>query len=78
MTNKTPQWLHKIKKDGQLPQELPLKDILTWNAFLWLLAGGLFYSIGVFFFSLDRRILSIDFYFMISIIHYRPGYSVKT
>jgi hemolysin III len=34
----------------------PLLAALPFNGFLWLLAGGLFYSAGVVFFALDRRV----------------------
>jgi len=29
MINQTPRWLQEIKRDGELPLEIPLKDILT-------------------------------------------------
>ncbi|MDA8420156.1 MAG: hemolysin III family protein, partial [Pseudomonadota bacterium] len=33
----------------------PLLAVLPFRGFLWLLAGGLFYTAGVLFFVLDRR-----------------------
>ena len=35
---------------------VPLIDALTWHGFFWLAAGGLFYTIGIFFFATDHRL----------------------
>jgi len=34
----------------------PLLQALPWAGFVWLLAGGLFYTIGVLFYALDERL----------------------
>lgn len=34
----------------------PLLLVLPWEGFLWLLAGGVFYTVGVIFFALDERV----------------------
>jgi hemolysin III len=34
----------------------PLLQALPWAGFLWLMAGGLFYTIGVLFYALDERV----------------------
>ncbi|WP_034293001.1 hemolysin III family protein [Herbaspirillum sp. RV1423] len=35
---------------------VPLIDALTWSGFLWLAAGGLFYTVGIYFYATDHRI----------------------
>lgn len=34
----------------------PLLQALPWAGFVWLMAGGLFYTIGVLFYALDERL----------------------
>ena len=34
----------------------PLLQALPWAGFVWLLAGGLFYTVGVLFYALDERL----------------------
>ena len=34
----------------------PLLDALPTNGFYWLLAGGLFYTVGIVFYALDKKI----------------------
>lgn len=34
----------------------PLLQALPWAGFVWLMAGGLFYTIGVLFYALDERV----------------------
>lgn len=34
----------------------PLIEALSWRGFLWLLAGGLFYTIGIIFYVIDQRL----------------------
>ena len=33
----------------------PLAEALSWNAFFWIVAGGLVYTIGIFFYLYDER-----------------------
>ena len=33
----------------------PLLDALTWSGFLWLLIGGILYTVGVVFYLIDER-----------------------
>lgn len=33
----------------------PLIDALTWDGFIWLAAGGLFYTIGIIFYATDDK-----------------------
>jgi hemolysin III len=35
---------------------VPLLEALGWGGFGWLLAGGLFYTLGIVFYALDERI----------------------
>lgn len=34
----------------------PLISALTWNGFIWLAAGGLFYTIGIIFYATDEKL----------------------
>lgn len=34
----------------------PLISALTWNGFIWLVAGGLFYTIGIIFYATDEKL----------------------
>lgn len=34
----------------------PLIDALSWHGFLWLVVGGLFYTIGIVFYVIDQRL----------------------
>lgn len=34
----------------------PLIDALTWPGFLWLVAGGLSYTVGIFFYIVDKKL----------------------
>jgi hemolysin III len=35
---------------------VPLIDALSWNGFLWLAAGGLFYTLGIVFYATDHKV----------------------
>jgi hemolysin III len=35
---------------------MPLITALTWSGFLWLAGGGLFYTIGIYFYATDHRV----------------------
>ncbi len=35
---------------------MPLITALTWPGFLWLAGGGLFYTIGIYFYATDHRV----------------------
>lgn len=34
----------------------PLISALTWNGFIWLATGGLFYTLGIIFYATDERV----------------------
>lgn len=34
----------------------PLIDALTWNGFMWLAAGGLFYTLGIAFYATEHKV----------------------
>ena len=34
----------------------PLIAALTWDGFLWLAAGGLFYTVGIVFYATDHKL----------------------
>ncbi|MDP3965351.1 MAG: hemolysin III family protein [bacterium] len=48
---------------------IPLKEALSIEAFLWLLAGGIFYTIGVIFFALEGKIMLNKWYTPHDILH---------
>jgi hemolysin III len=43
----------------------PLLQVLPWNAFLWLLAGGLAYTLGVIFFASKYRYAHTIWHFFV-------------
>lgn len=47
----------------------PLSQALTFEEFLWLLSGGLFYTFGVIFFALDHRYQTGRWYTLHDIFH---------
>ena len=48
---------------------IPLKETLSAEALLWLLAGGIFYTIGTIFFALDKYINLNKWYTLHDIFH---------
>ena len=48
---------------------VPLKEALSPEGILWLLAGGIFYTVGTIFFALDRTIKLNKWYTLHDIFH---------
>lgn len=48
---------------------IPLKETLTFEGMLWLLAGGIFYTVGTIFFALDRTVKLNKWYTLHDIFH---------
>lgn len=60
-------WLAKGKRIGSLLIYMtmgwlavivagPFVQALTWPGFLWLAAGGLFYTVGIIFYAVDEKL----------------------